>query len=74
MISPLERKILAVSLDEAVQALEKAGVEVEILRTGPPRDMPARTGTGPGNQRVVRFRLRGNTGIITVTREMRSEK
>lgn len=69
MVIP-DNKILAVSREEAVGLLEKAGIRVEVRETRPP--------VGPagaeGREMVVRFLLRGDTGIITVAREMRSEK
>ncbi len=65
MTGALEKEILALPLDEALLALEKAGIKVEVLRTGPPRLRPG----GTGSERVLRFILRGGTGIVTVARE-----
>ncbi|MFZ5634814.1 MAG: hypothetical protein ACOY40_18465 [Bacillota bacterium] len=70
MINFLENEILAVSRDEAVRVLEAAGIKVEIEQTGPPGYLPP----AGGREMVVRFRLRGDTGMVTVAREMRSEK
>lgn len=64
MVFP-EDEVLALPLEEALRVLEKAGLKVEMLRTGPPRELP-----GQGEERVVRVLLRGNTAIVTAAREM----
>ncbi|MCL6612178.1 MAG: hypothetical protein K6T66_11625 [Peptococcaceae bacterium] len=65
----LEREILAVAPGEAARILEEAGLQVELRRTGPPRCPEA-----GGQERVVRLQVRGNTALVTVVREMKSEK
>ncbi|MCL6478111.1 MAG: hypothetical protein K6T65_06815 [Peptococcaceae bacterium] len=70
MISFPENEILALSRDEAVRVLEEAGIKVEIEHTGPPGYLPP----AGGREMVVRFRFREGTGIITVARQMKSEK
>ncbi len=66
MTDLLEREVLAVSPDEAARVLERAGLRVELLQTGPPRHPAA----GGGKERVVRLQVRGNTGVITVVHEL----
>jgi hypothetical protein len=61
----LERELLAVSPEEAVHILEQAGLRSEVQFTGPPRHPEA-----GGRERVVRLRVRGSTGIVTVAREL----
>jgi hypothetical protein len=62
----LEERLLAVTREEAVEVLERAGLAVEMLYTGA-------SGGPSGHQaveRVVRFSLRDNTGVITLACEM----
>lgn len=65
MTDLLEREILAAFPEEAVRILEQAGLRAEIQFTGPPRHPDA-----GGRERAVRLRIRGNTGIVTVAREL----
>ena len=60
-------EILACRLEEALQIVEKAGVckNIEIQYTAAPNNNAG----GKGQERVVRFLLCENTGIITVIRE-----
>lgn len=64
MKNSLDCEILALDPEEAVQVLERAGVKYEVEYTGPVRFL-----TCGGRERVVRFRFRGNTGVITIARE-----
>ncbi|MFZ5646323.1 MAG: hypothetical protein ACOY30_01745 [Bacillota bacterium] len=64
MTENLESKILAVLLEEAAQVLEKAGNNFEVEYTTPAGPVPCE-----GRERVVRFRFRGDTAVVTVARE-----
>lgn len=62
----LEADLLAVTREEAVAALERAGLRVEVVHTGVPGGISDRCAV----ERVVRFYLRENTGVITVACEL----
>lgn len=65
MNNRLEQEVLAVSPGEAVQVAERAGLRIEIMYTSPPLN----SFSGKGKERVVRFRVLGSTGILTVANE-----
>ncbi|MFZ5642407.1 MAG: hypothetical protein ACOY46_02305 [Bacillota bacterium] len=65
MSNSLERELLALTMEEAISIVERAGLRVEVQYTGTAR-LPGVKGT----ERVVRFHLRQDTGIITVTCEL----
>ena len=62
----LEADLLAATREEAVAVLERAGLCVQVLHTGGSGGLPGRCAT----ERVVRFCLRENTGVITVACEL----
>ncbi|MCL5058074.1 MAG: hypothetical protein M1130_08795 [Actinobacteria bacterium] len=62
----LEADLLAVTREEAVAVLERAGLFVQVQHTGASGGLPG----GCAVERVVRFCLRENTGVITVAREL----
>ena len=62
----MEKKLLAVTMEEALSIMERAGLKVEVQYTGTSGRLPGVKGT----ERVVRFHLRQDTGIITVTSEL----
>ncbi|MHB8158033.1 MAG: hypothetical protein ACYDEQ_11675 [Desulfocucumaceae bacterium] len=66
MSHPLEKELLALSLEEAVSILEEAGLAVEIRHTAPTGGPSSTMGKG----RVVRLQISQNTGIITVACEI----
>ncbi|MFZ5649543.1 MAG: hypothetical protein ACOY4I_01645 [Bacillota bacterium] len=68
MTKELEKVILCLFLEEAGQRLEKAGISFEVKYTGPP-SLPCE-----GRERVVRFRFRGDTGVVTAAWELRNGK
>lgn len=60
--------VLALTLDEALAACEKAYIDVNIVITRPTRDFI------PGDARVVRFVMINETnGVLTVACEQKGE-
>lgn len=64
-----ERQLLALELNEAIEICDRAGIEVEVRYTRPPRGNPS------GRNRVVRvILLTPEKGELTVSQEVQGKE